>query len=542
MQDFRLYQMALTNRDIFEVWSGKFPQLRIQSECRCPGSHPRVHPLVQRYCIPNGADDTTNDRVLRLNPEAHPLSYINDNDIGTTWISSIFSTTEHLRHGVTITIDLENGQFQFFSPQPEAIRIQRKKQPSIGWEDWQYFARDCSVFGMENNGSLQYPDSVNCLQLPSHTPYSNGNTTFSVLNPEPNHRPGYNDFYNTPSLQEFVKVSKIKIHLYDQYHTTMPWVNAGHRYYGIDEITISGRNAIYFAQLMKICEIFISNSQLKLKLSEFSRDEQCDRCQPLYNDKPFHPGDQVHAYNCKPCQCFSHAVSCHYNRTIDYFPNEYYRGGGGVCDNCQHNTSGRNCELCNDFFYRHIDADLSALDICKPCECYSAGTKNGSCLCNKITEIQLEENVIAKDMCLVDNAINARKDFTICKSSTLMAAALVAVMPLGQLMEILPVTKIQASASAKKMLLGHFQEQHVTKPVDNVFASLSAMEEDVKSVSQCIDTLPLQDKLLNFILFSYKYFTNMKQIEEMCRNRDNKLDVHFYWTKLSNQPLDREEI
>uniref|UniRef100_A0A8C5SZZ8 Laminin N-terminal domain-containing protein n=1 Tax=Laticauda laticaudata TaxID=8630 RepID=A0A8C5SZZ8_LATLA len=112
MQDFRLYQMALTNRDIFEVWSGKIPQLYIQSECRCPGSHPRVHPLVQRYCIPNGADDTTNDRVLRLNPEAHPLSYINDNDIGTTWISSIFKTTEHLRHGVTITIDLENGQYQ----------------------------------------------------------------------------------------------------------------------------------------------------------------------------------------------------------------------------------------------------------------------------------------------------------------------------------------------------------------------------------------------------------------------------------------------
>ncbi|XP_070813494.1 usherin [Pituophis catenifer annectens] len=389
MQDFRLYQMALTNRDVFEVWSGKFPQLRIQSECRCPGSHPRVHPLVQRYCIPNGADDTTNDRVLRLNPEAHPLSYVNDNDIGTTWISSIFSTTEHLRHGVTITIDLENGQYQvfyviiqFFSPQPEAIRIQRKKQPSIGWEDWQYFARDCSVFGMENNGSLQYPDSINCLQLPSHTPYSHGNITFSVLTPEPNHRPGYNDFYNTPSLQEFVKVSKIKIHLFGQYHTTMPWVNFSHRYYGIDEITISGRcNCFGHADH---CDT--SHSPYKCLCSEESYTEgnNCDRCQPLYNDKPFHPGDQVHAYNCKPCQCFSHAVSCHYNRTIDYFPNEYYRGGGGICDNCQHNTSGRNCELCNDFFYRHIDADLSALDVCKPCECYSAGTKNGSHFCNKI--------------------------------------------------------------------------------------------------------------------------------------------------------------
>lgn len=100
------------DRDILEVFSGKFPHLHTQSECRCPGSHPRVHPLVQRYCIPNGDEDTTNDRVLRLNPEAHSLCYINDDDIGTSWISSLFINASHLDRGVTITIDLQNGQYQ----------------------------------------------------------------------------------------------------------------------------------------------------------------------------------------------------------------------------------------------------------------------------------------------------------------------------------------------------------------------------------------------------------------------------------------------
>uniref|UniRef100_A0A8C3CYC1 Laminin N-terminal domain-containing protein n=1 Tax=Cairina moschata TaxID=8855 RepID=A0A8C3CYC1_CAIMO len=112
MQDFRFYPVALSNRDILEVFSGKFPHLHTQSECRCPGSHPRVHPLIQRYCIPNGADDTTNDRVLRLDAEAHPLYYINDDDIGTTWISSVFANTVGLDRGVSITIDLQNGQYQ----------------------------------------------------------------------------------------------------------------------------------------------------------------------------------------------------------------------------------------------------------------------------------------------------------------------------------------------------------------------------------------------------------------------------------------------
>nr|XP_056708935.1 usherin [Euleptes europaea] len=389
MQDFRLYQVSLTNREIIEVGSGKFPELHTQSECRCPGSHPRVHPLVPRYCIPNGADDTTNDRVLRLNPEAHPLSYINDNDIGTSWISSVFRNTEQLNNGVTITIDLENGQYQvfyiilqFFSPQPEAIQIQRRKQNDLDWEDWQYFARDCSVFRMLNNGSLENPDSVNCLQLPSMTPYSRGNITFSILTPEPNCRPGYNDFYNTPALQEFVKATEMKIHLFDQYHTTVPWVNFKHRYYGIDEITISGRcNCHGHADL---CDTSANPYKCLCSKESYTEGNNCDRCWPLYNDKPFHPGDQVHAYNCKPCQCYGHAVSCHYNRTMDSFPNEHYKGGGGVCDNCQHNTTGRNCELCKDFFYQHVDADLSAVNVCKPCECDMAGTITASHLCNKI--------------------------------------------------------------------------------------------------------------------------------------------------------------
>lgn len=54
---------------------------------------------------------------------------------------------------------------QFFSPQPTAIRIQRKKGTGLAWEDWQYFARNCSDFGMKNNGDLENSDSVNCLQL-----------------------------------------------------------------------------------------------------------------------------------------------------------------------------------------------------------------------------------------------------------------------------------------------------------------------------------------------------------------------------------------
>ncbi|XP_067901794.1 usherin [Heterodontus francisci] len=389
MQDLRFYQTALTNREILEVFSGKLPYINTQSNCRCPGTHPRVHPLVQRYCIPNGADDTTTDRMLRLNLEGHPLDYINDEDIGTSWVSSVFTDFGQLENGISITVDLQNGQYevfyiilQFSSPQPEVVQIQRKKTRDSEWLDWQYFARDCtSVFGMANNSPLEHPDSVNCLQFPRTIPYSGGNVTFSILTSEPNRRPGYNDFYNTPTLQEFVKTTHVRIHLRGQYHTTQTSVNFRHRYYGVDEIIISGRcNCHGHADH---CDTTANPYKCMCVQESHTVGNNCERCQPLFNDKPFHQGDQVHAYNCKPCQCYEHATSCHYDPSIDPFPHDYFQGGGGICD-CQRNTTGRNCEWCNDFFYREVGVSLSAADVCKPCDCLQSGVINGSLLCDQI--------------------------------------------------------------------------------------------------------------------------------------------------------------
>ncbi|XP_002760562.4 usherin [Callithrix jacchus] len=389
MQDFRLYQVALANREILEVFSGDLLRLHVQSHCRCPGSHPRVHPLAQRYCIPNDAGDTAHNRVSRLNPEAHPLSFVNDNDVGTSWVSNVFANITQLNQGVTISVDLENGQYQvfyiiiqFFSLQPTEIRIQRKKENSLDWEDWQYFARNCGAFGMKNNGDLEKPDSVNCLQLSNFTPYSRGNVTFSILTPGPNYRPGYNDFYNTPSLQEFVKATQIRFHFHGQYYTTETAVNPRHRYYAVDEITISGRCQCHGHA--DNCDRTSQPYRCLCSQESFTEGLYCDRCLPLYNDKPFRQGDQVHAFNCKPCQCNSHSKSCHYNISVDPFPFEHFRGGGGVCDDCEHNTTGRNCELCKDYFFRQVGADPSAIDVCKSCDCDKVGTRNGSILCDQI--------------------------------------------------------------------------------------------------------------------------------------------------------------
>lgn len=54
---------------------------------------------------------------------------------------------------------------QFYSPQPTALTISRKKTNSDDWENWQFFAEDCSTFGLPNNEPLRTPTSVNCIQF-----------------------------------------------------------------------------------------------------------------------------------------------------------------------------------------------------------------------------------------------------------------------------------------------------------------------------------------------------------------------------------------
>ncbi|ESO94175.1 hypothetical protein LOTGIDRAFT_118598, partial [Lottia gigantea] len=396
LQDFQFYQELLTNREIAELFSGTFPEARIQTDCRCPPTHPRVKPQQTHYCIPNGVPDNSGVETLRINDEAHPLEFANDGDSNTVWISKF-------QDKVDVTVDLGDEfqvfyvVIQFYSPLPKAVTIERQINQSDVWEPWQYYAQDCPKYftGQVNNGETATSLSVNCLQFGTNnlqTPYSRGNITFNILSSEPVPRPGYNDFYNTLELHEFVKASRIRVRFEDHYFVT----NIRHEYFGVFEYAVSARCNCHGHS--ETCDMSTLPYKCNCLPASNTQGNQCEKCLPLYNNKPFRVGDQTKDYNCQLCQCYNHATSCYYNASYDSFPTDHDRGGGGVCVDCQHNTEGQMCDVCKLTYFRPIGKSLYDADVCQNCNCNATGMVSETQQCEKIGgQCPCKEKVSGRD-------------------------------------------------------------------------------------------------------------------------------------------------
>lgn len=91
------------------------------------------------------------------------------------------------------------------------------------------------------------------------------------------------------------------------------------------------------------------------------------------------------------CNCFDHSSTCVYDETVDELSQSLdihgrYEGGG-VCQNCKHNTQGINCNQCKDRFYRPYGRHWNETTVCQACDCdrfYSTGNceeETGRCEC-----------------------------------------------------------------------------------------------------------------------------------------------------------------
>ncbi|KAK3546888.1 hypothetical protein QTP86_003816 [Hemibagrus guttatus] len=108
----------------------------------------------------------------------------------------------------------------------------------------------------------------------------------------------------------------------------------------------------------------------------------CDRCCPGFNQLPWKPATTYSANECEQCNCHRHSFQCYYDPEVDQrraslnMQGEYQ--GGGVCMDCQHYTTGNNCERCVPGYYRSPDHPLESQLACSKCLCESDFT-DGTC-------------------------------------------------------------------------------------------------------------------------------------------------------------------
>uniref|UniRef100_A0AAQ6AFP7 Laminin subunit alpha 5 n=1 Tax=Amphiprion ocellaris TaxID=80972 RepID=A0AAQ6AFP7_AMPOC len=322
---------------------------------------------------------------------AHPITNAID---GTErwWQSPPLSrSTEY--NEVNVTLDL--GQLFHVayvlikfanSPRPDLWVLERSIDSGLTYQPWQYFAsskRDCiERFGQSTIERINHDDDVICTTEYSRiVPLENGEIVVSLVNG----RPGAMNFSYSPVLREFTKATNIRLRFL-RTNTLLghlmgkalrdPTVTRRY-YYSIKDISIGGRC---------VCnghaEAYILNPKKMCDCQHNTCGVSCDQCCPGYNQLPWKPATTYSANECEPCNCHRHTFDCYYDPDVDQKRGSLdvhgHHRGGGVCLNCQHHTTGVNCERCIPTYYRSADHPIDSPLACSPCDCQSEFT-DGTC-------------------------------------------------------------------------------------------------------------------------------------------------------------------
>ncbi|CAL8370062.1 unnamed protein product [Lota lota] len=320
---------------------------------------------------------------------AHPITNAID---GTErwWQSPPLSRSTEFNQ-VNVTLDL--GQLFHVayvlikfanSPRPDLWVLERSVDFGETYRPWQFFAsskRDCiERFGQQTIERITHDDDVICTTEYSRiVPLENGEVVVSLVNG----RPGAMNFSYSPVLRDFTKATNIRLRFL-RTNTLLghlmgkalrdPTVTRRY-YYSIKDISIGGRCVCNGHA--EACNAKDPNDPYKLQCDcqHNTCGLSCDQCCPGYNQLPWKPATTYNANECEQCNCHRHSFDCYYDPEVEKsrasLNTHGHHHGGGVCLNCQHHTTGVNCERCIPTYYRSPDHAIDSPLACSRCVCDS---------------------------------------------------------------------------------------------------------------------------------------------------------------------------
>uniref|UniRef100_A0A4X1UYI6 Laminin subunit alpha-5 n=1 Tax=Sus scrofa TaxID=9823 RepID=A0A4X1UYI6_PIG len=277
------------------------------------------------------------------------------------------------------------------SPRPDLWVLERSTDFGLTYQPWQYFAsskRDClERFGPRTLERISRDDDVICSTEYSRiVPLENGEIVVSLVNG----RPGAMNFSYSPLLRDFTKATNIRLRFL-RTNTLLghlmgkalrdPTVTRRY-YYSIKDISVGGRCVCHGHA--DVCDAKDPADPFRLQCAcqHNTCGGSCDHCCPGFNQQPWRPATMDSANECQSCNCHGHARDCYYDPEVDRRNasqnQDHVYQGGGVCIDCQHHTTGINCEQCLPGFYRSPDHPLDSPHACRRCNCESDFT-DGTC-------------------------------------------------------------------------------------------------------------------------------------------------------------------
>ncbi|KAK6634441.1 hypothetical protein RUM43_011842 [Polyplax serrata] len=292
---------------------------------------------------------------------------------------------------VSIQLDME-AEFHFThlvihfkTFRPAAMLIERSQDRGRTWHVYRYFAHDCNkVWGMKPDIPRSLSDVI-CEEKYSYVnPSSGGELIFRVIPPN---IPVEDPF--ATEVQELVKMTNLRVN-FTKLHTLGDNLLDKREeiqekyYYAINHMVVRGSCSCYghASRCLPLPEK--ANSYYppdmvhgQCECTHNTKGLNCNECEDFYNDLPWKPAFGKSQNACKRCNCNNHAFSCHFDSAVFELTGNVT---GGVCDNCQHNTQGRNCEECIPFYYHDPNYDIQDPNACQPCDCDPRGsTDDGIC-------------------------------------------------------------------------------------------------------------------------------------------------------------------